>query len=251
MTVALYIHVPFCETKCAYCNFNTYERIERLIPGYLEAVKHEAAYWSGALERPAVGSVFFGGGTPSWLPPADLAGILDAVRDAFGVEEDAEITAEVNPGDAAPESLAVWREAGINRLSFGVQSLRDDELALLTRRHSAREAVEAVAWARNAGFDNVSVDLIYGLPRQAVAQWEESLEGAASLGVEHVSLYALGIEEGTPLHRDVEAGRVPTPDPRPRRRDVRARRTASGRGGLRALRNLELGEARPRVEGTT
>ena len=213
MTVALYIHVPFCQTKCAYCNFNTYERIERLIPGYLEAVKHEAAYWGGALERPAVGSVFFGGGTPSWLPPAELAGVLDSVRDAFRVEEDAEITAEVNPGDAAAASLAVWREAGINRLSFGVQSLRDDELALLTRRHSAREAVEAVGRARQAGFENVSVDLIYGLPRQTVAQWEESLAGAASLGVEHVSLYALGIEEGTPLHRDVEAGRVPPPDP--------------------------------------
>lgn len=213
MTIALYIHVPFCETKCAYCNFNTYERIERLIPGYLEAVKYEVAYWGGALGRPEVGSVFFGGGTPSWLPPAELAGVLDAVRGAFGVEEDAEITAEVNPGDAAADSLAVWREAGINRLSFGVQSLRDDELTLLTRRHSAREAVEAVARARQAGFDNVSVDLIYGLPHQTVAQWEESLEGAASLGVEHVSLYALGIEEGTPLHRDVEAGRIPLPDP--------------------------------------
>ena len=213
MALALYIHVPFCETKCAYCNFNTYERIERLIPGYLEAVKHEAGYWGGALERPTVGSVFFGGGTPSWLPPDELAGVLDAVRGVFRVENDAEITAEVNPGDAAADSLAVWREAGINRLSFGVQSLRDDELALLTRRHSAREAVEAVARARVAGFDNVSVDLIYGLPWQTVAQWEESLEGAASLGVEHVSLYALGVEEGTPLHRDVEAGRVPAPDP--------------------------------------
>ena len=213
MALALYIHVPFCETKCAYCNFNTYERIERLIPGYLEAVKSEAAYWGGALERPAVGSVFFGGGTPSWLPPDELAGVFNAVRGVFRVEDDAEITAEVNPGDAAADSLAVWREAGINRLSFGVQSLRDDELALLTRRHSAREAVEAVARARVAGFDNVSVDLIYGLPRQTVAQWEESLEGAASLGVEHVSLYALGVEEGTPLHRDVEAGRVPAPDP--------------------------------------
>lgn len=213
MTVALYIHVPFCETKCAYCNFNTYERIERLIPGYLEAVKNEAAYWGGALNRPRVGSVFFGGGTPSWLPPAELAGVLDSVRGAFRVQADAEITAEVNPGDAAADSLAVWRQAGINRLSFGVQSLRDDELALLTRRHSAREAVEAVARARQAGFDNVSVDLIYGLPRQTVAQWEESLEGAASLGVEHVSLYALGIEEGTPLHRNVEAGRIPLPAP--------------------------------------
>ena len=213
MTLALYIHVPFCETKCSYCNFNTYERIERLIPGYLEAVKREAAYWGGALERPATGSVFFGGGTPSWLPPAELAGVLDVVRRVFRVEKGAEITAEVNPGDAAARSLAVWREAGINRLSFGVQSLRDDELTLLTRRHSAREAVDAVARAREAGFDNVSVDLIYGLPRQTVAQWEESLEGAAALGMEHLSLYALGVEEGTPLHRDVEAGRVPAPDP--------------------------------------
>ena len=213
MALALYIHVPFCETKCVYCNFNTYERIERLIPGYLEAVKREAAYWGGALGRPAVGSVFFGGGTPSWLPPAELAAVLNSVRGVFDVEEGAEITAEVNPGDAAPGSLAVWREAGINRLSFGVQSLRDAELALLTRRHSAREAAEAVARALDAGFDNVSVDLIYGLPRQTVAQWEESLDGVAALGVEHVSLYALGIEEGTPLHRDVEAERIPPPDP--------------------------------------
>ena len=129
MAIALYIHVPFCETKCSYCNFNTYERIERLIPGYLEAVKCEAAYWGASLERPATGSVFFGGGDavvaasrPSSRASSTWCGA------SFTSREDAEVTAEVNPGDAAARSLAVWREAGINRLSFGVQSLRDDEL---------------------------------------------------------------------------------------------------------------------------
>lgn len=210
--LALYVHVPFCETKCTYCNFNTYERIERLIPDYLGAVKTEAAYWATALDWPQTTSIFFGGGTPSWLPPNDLVSVLDAIRCDFRVDVAAEITAEVNPGDANKESLSVWRNAGINRLSFGVQSFHDDELAFMTRRHSAAEAVAAVTRARDVGFENVSVDLMYGLPNQTLRRWEESLEEAISLGADHMSLYALSVEEGTALHRDVAEGRVPPPD---------------------------------------
>lgn len=213
MSVALYIHVPFCQTKCSYCNFNTYERIERLIPAYLGAVKNEVKYWGGALAKPEITSVFLGGGTPSWLPARDVAMIMEAVHSCFQVSPNAEITAEVNPGDATVDSLTTWMTSGINRLSFGVQSLRDEELRALTRRHSAREAVEAVQLARGVGFDNLSVDLMYGLPNQTLDQWAESIGRAVALGTEHLSLYALGIEEGTPLYREVVEGRLPHPNP--------------------------------------
>lgn len=212
-SIGLYIHVPFCETKCSYCNFNTYARLEGLIPGYIEALASEIEAWGETLGHPPVGTVFFGGGTPSWLPAGQTERIMAAVRRAFDLSPNAEVTAEANPGDIAPERMSAWRQMGINRISIGVQSFDDGLLTLLTRRHSAEQAIEAVSGARAAGYDNLSVDLMYGLPRQSLSTWRSTLEKAIRLRPPHLSLYALTIEEGTPMHRELEEGAVSLPDP--------------------------------------
>ena len=215
-TVSLYIHIPFCETKCPYCDFNTYAGIEPLIPKYVDALIQEARFWGDALSRPrpqAVGTVFFGGGTPSYLPPGDIARILDEVRSAFSLAPATEITLESNPGDISPERVEAWLKAGINRLSIGVQSLDDGLLQLLGRRHTAQEALAAHKAARNGGFANINLDLMYGLPHQALEQWRAALEKTLQDRPEHVSMYGLTLEEGTPLEASVRRGSVPLPDP--------------------------------------
>ena len=211
--IALYIHIPFCQTKCSYCNFNTYARLDGLIPQYVPALAAEIAAWGEALVCPPVDTVFFGGGTPSWIDPHLLAQVLDAARRSFAVQDHAEITIEANPGDFTPERLASWRSMGVNRLSMGVQSFDDAMLLFLTRRHTAADAVAAYRRARQAGFDNISLDLIYGLPNQTQAQWRDGLGQALDLAPEHLSLYALTVEEGTPLHGQVQAGQAPAADP--------------------------------------
>ena len=210
--LALYVHIPFCETKCPYCDFNTYAGIEALMPTYVDALAHEIEGWGTALAKPELSSVFFGGGTPSYLPTRDLARLMRAIRGAFNLRSRAEVTLEANPGDTARERLASMRRAGFNRISIGVQSLDDDELRLLGRRHSAEQAADAVAAAREAGFDNVSLDLIFGLPNQMVASWEHTLTEAIALGPDHLSAYALTLESGTPMEADVAAGHTPEPD---------------------------------------
>ena len=211
--LALYVHIPFCETKCPYCDFNTYAGIEALMPSYVGALANEIAGWGKALERPPLRSVFFGGGTPSYLPTRDLTRLMRAVRAAFDLPRGAEVTLEANPGDTVRERLASIRRAGFNRVSIGVQSLDDEELRLLGRRHSAEQAKAGVMAAREAGFDNLNVDLIFGLPGQLVASWEHTLEEALALAPDHVSAYALTLEEGTPMAADVAAGRLREPDP--------------------------------------
>ena len=211
--LALYDHIPFCETKCPYCDFNTYAGIEALMPSYVGALANEIAGWGKALERPPLRSVFFGGGTPSYLPTRDLTRLMRAVRAAFDLPRSAEVTLEANPGDTVRERLASIRRAGFNRVSIGVQSLDDEELRLLGRRHSAEQAKAGVMAAREAGFDNLNIDLIFGLPGQLVASWEHTLEEALALAPDHVSAYALTLEEGTPMAADVAAGRLREPDP--------------------------------------
>ena len=210
--ISLYIHVPFCQTKCPYCDFNTYQGIESLMTPYLAALKAELATWGRALAGPAVNTVFFGGGTPSYLPGDAVGGILSAVRDAFQLQPDAEITLEANPGDLTPARAESLLAQGVNRLSIGVQSLDNDLLTLLGRRHDAAQAIAAYQTVRRAGFDNVNLDLMYGLPRQSAAQWRDTLQGLAALEPAHISLYCLTLEEGTPLHRWVEQGQLPHPD---------------------------------------
>jgi oxygen-independent coproporphyrinogen-3 oxidase len=211
--VGLYLHIPFCTAKCGYCDFNSYANHEHLIPSYAESLVKEAQLWARALRGRPVQTVFFGGGTPSLNPLPEMVRILDGLRTAFTIAPDAEVSLEANPGSLSEEYLRGLREIGFNRLSIGVQSFDDDELVALDRIHTADDAREAFAAARAARFDNVNVDLIYGLPEQPISAWQRTLEQALSLGPEHLSLYALTIEEGTPLARDVARGRVRPPDP--------------------------------------
>ena len=210
--ISLYAHVPFCLSKCPYCDFNTYQGIESQFPDFLAAVTGEIAAWSRALGRPAVNTIFLGGGTPSYLPEGDLARILDTVAAAYPVRNDAEITAECNPNDLTPEKCAELRAAGINRVSMGVQSMDNGLLAMLGRRHDAAEAIAALDACRQVGFDNVNLDLMYGLPHQTLDQWRDTVERVLALSPEHISMYSLTLEEGTPLRRWVEQGRLPEPD---------------------------------------
>ena len=211
--ISLYVHVPFCLSKCPYCDFNTYQGIESQFEDFLTAVIRETTAWSVALGRPTVNTIFLGGGTPSYLPDGDVARILDAIAGSYGVRADAEITAECNPNDLTPAKCAELRGAGINRVSIGVQSMDNGLLSMLGRRHDAAEAAEALGRCRRAGFDNVSLDLMYGLPHQSLAQWRDTVGQVVALAPEHLSLYSLTLEEGTPLRRWVQQGRLPEPDP--------------------------------------
>ena len=211
--LALYVHIPFCKTRCPYCDFNTHAGIEALIPRYVEALHAEIAAWGTLLDRPPARTVFFGGGTPSCLPPPDIATLCAAARQAFAVPDDAETSLEANPGDCDPGRLASYLDAGINRLSIGVQSFDDALLYTLGRRHDSAQAGRAFRQARDAGFANVNLDLIFGLPGQTIDRWRASLERALQCGPEHLSLYALTLEPGTPMERSVRDGRMPAPDP--------------------------------------
>ena len=211
--IALYVHIPFCETKCPYCDFNTYAKIESLIPGYVTALETEIETWGTLLGGPAVRTIFFGGGTPSYLPSDDIASLITAISASFEIEDGAEVTLEANPGDFVDGKLAEYLNSGINRLSIGVQSFDDELLELLGRRHSVAEAVAAYKMAQDAGFDNVSIDLMYGLPHQTVDHWKTTLDRATDLHPTHISMYALTLEGGTPMEHSVEVGKLPSPDP--------------------------------------
>ena len=211
--LALYVHIPFCETKCPYCDFNTYAGIETLIPPYVEALSREIEIWGDLLDHPAVKTVFFGGGTPSYLADHHIGSLLNAVRAAFVVDREAEVTLESNPGDLAEAKLAAYLDLGVNRLSIGVQSLDNRLLKVLGRRHSAAEATQAYRMATDAGFGNVSIDLMYGLLYQRIEDWRHTLDGTASLSPPHISMYCLTLEEGTPMEQSVRSRQVPEPDP--------------------------------------
>ncbi|HET9476407.1 MAG TPA: radical SAM family heme chaperone HemW [Dehalococcoidia bacterium] len=211
--LSLYLHIPFCSLKCAYCDFNSYAGLEELIRPYDDALIEEIRLWGEAVRGRPVTTAFFGGGTPSLLPLPEIERIMSALRDAFALQPDAEISLEANPGTVDLPYLRGLLAAGINRLSFGVQSFHDDELRALDRIHSAAEAVEGYRWAREAGFQRVNLDFIYGLVGQSIERWQSTLEQAVALDPDHLSLYALTVEEGTKLAYDVDTGRVPEPDP--------------------------------------
>lgn len=212
---SLYLHIPFCRHRCAYCDFNTYTGLRDLQGPYAAALAEEIAQVAGLApdEHPAAHTIFFGGGTPSLMAPEDLARIMAAVRGCFLLAQDAEITMEANPGTVDAAYLQAVRDLGINRLSLGMQSAVSSELALLEREHDLETVVAAVELSRAAGFDNVSLDLIYGLPDQSLESWRRSLEAALALETEHLSLYCLTIEPGTPMQRWLHQGRIPAPDP--------------------------------------
>ncbi|HEU0074898.1 MAG TPA: radical SAM family heme chaperone HemW [Dehalococcoidia bacterium] len=209
---ALYTHIPFCTAKCTYCDFNSYAGQDSLMAPYAQAVAKEASLWSGHLEGRRAETVFFGGGTPSLLPLPEMQVIVGALRERFEIAPEAEITLEANPGTVDAAHLAGLRRLGFNRISFGVQSFHDDELRTLERIYDADEVGQAYAWARDAGFENINLDLIYGLAGQTLEGWRVNLERALSMAPEHLSLYALTLEDGTPLTRDVNRGRSLGPD---------------------------------------
>ena len=211
--ISIYIHIPFCVRKCAYCDFASFPGRLAQREAYVEAVCREMRAQAAFFGRRRVNTVFFGGGTPTLLEGAQVARLMRDLRESFDLAPDAEITMEGNPGTLTQESLSAFRREGINRLSLGVQSLEDGLLAAIGRIHTAREAEEAVAMARAAGFENLSLDLMLGLPGQSPAQWEQTLTRAIELAPEHLSCYSLILEEGTPLFEAVQAGRsAPLPD---------------------------------------
>lgn len=205
-TCSLYFHIPFCTRKCIYCDFYSIEGVYSFGP-FLDALHAEIDLVS-APESAIVSTLFFGGGTPSLLPPDDVRQILDHVRLRYQVAEDAEITLESNPGTLDRVTLHGFRTSGINRLSIGIQSFDPAELTFLGRIHDAAQAVQAVRDARDAGFSNLSVDLIYSLPGQMPEGWRNTLRRAIDLGPDHISAYSLIVEENTPLARLVRTGQV-------------------------------------------
>ncbi|MDD4874175.1 MAG: radical SAM family heme chaperone HemW [Dehalococcoidales bacterium] len=204
--IALYIHIPFCLRKCKYCSFISYRSRESDFPSYIKALKKELSLRACVCN---IGSVYFGGGTPSLLSPEQLSEILSSVKKHYLVANNAEITIEANPGTVNAAYLAAIKKVGINRLSLGIQSFNDTELTMLGRIHNAAEARDAVADARSAGFDNLNVDLIYGLPGQTIEEWRDSLEEAIQLSPEHISQYALTLEPEEPLFKEIKAGKLP------------------------------------------
>ncbi len=210
---SLYLHIPFCTAKCGYCDFNSYAGTEHLIPSYSDALVKEAQLWRKTMAGRSVTTVFFGGGTPSLVPLDEVTTMMEGLRETFDILPEAEISLEANPGSLDETYLRGLLELGFNRLSIGVQSFHDEELQSLDRVHTAAEAGEAFQAARSAGFRNVSIDLIFGLPEQEMASWQESVEAALALEPDHISLYALTVEQGTPLARDVARGRTPSPNP--------------------------------------
>ena len=207
----LYVHVPYCTARCGYCDFNTYVAPEAERAGYpalaILEIERAAREWPGPVD-----TVFFGGGTPTLLPPADLAAILAAIEERFGLADGAEVTTEANPESVDPAALSALREAGFTRISLGMQSAAPHVLATLDRVHTPGRATDAAREARAAGFEHVSLDLIYGTPGESDDDWRASVDAALSAQPDHISAYALTVETGTALHARVRRGDIAAPD---------------------------------------
>ncbi|WP_310964171.1 radical SAM family heme chaperone HemW [Nocardioides terrisoli] len=216
MPLGIYVHVPFCSVRCGYCDFNTYTAVElgggASQAAYADQAVAEVGQTAGMLGGRMVDTVFFGGGTPTLLPAEDLVRILGAIDAVLGLAPDAEVTTEANPDSVTPESLDRLRAGGFTRISFGMQSAVPHVLAVLDRTHDPDNVPRVVEWARRAGFEQVSLDLIYGTPGESTADWQHSLDVALGCEPDHVSAYSLIVEEGTALGRRVRRGEVPMPD---------------------------------------
>ena len=216
---SLYFHIPFCTHRCAYCDFNTYAGQEEMIPAYVKALSEEVAFVGSRFEgkkdqdEGKVHTIFFGGGTPSLLSPKQFELIFESIRRRFKLTEDAEITIEANPGTVSFTDLLDLRSLGINRISYGVQSANSEELRMLEHAHDFLDVIEAVSSSRKAGFDNLNLDLIYGLPEQNLLSWQTTVQRILDLHPEHISAYALTLEHGTPFGRWATKGVLPIPDP--------------------------------------
>ena len=217
MPFGVYVHVPFCAARCGYCDFNTYTASELAgsgasPDGWLEAVYRELELAASTVGSRPVDTVFVGGGTPSLIGAERLGAVLAAIRSTFGLADGAEVTTESNPESTSPEFFGGLVEAGFTRVSLGMQSAASHVLAVLDRQHRPERAVAAVAEAHAAGFEHVNLDLIYGTPGESDRDWQASLDAAIGSGADHLSAYALIVEEGTPLARKVASGAIPAPD---------------------------------------
>ncbi len=209
--LGIYIHIPFCKSKCGYCDFCSHPpESEREIERYLNALMLNMQDFSAAAQGCSVDTVYIGGGTPTLLAPKQLHALLDCVRDAFDVEKDAEITAEANPGTVDRRALRALRKSGVNRISFGLQSANDAELRALGRIHTRADFEKSYADARQAGFENINIDLMYGIPYQTRESFAKTLDFVRALSPEHLSVYGLKIEEGTPFYARRDS--LPLPD---------------------------------------
>ncbi len=209
----LYLHIPFCQHRCAYCDFNTFAGLEYMITEYVDALCAEMGFLSAYAEAPIpVQTIFFGGGTPSLLTEQQLEKILSNIYDQFNILTQAEITMEANPGTVNPSYLKNVYKLGVNRLSFGMQSAKTVELRMLERLHNTLDVVNAVHWSRRAGIENISLDLMFGLPDQTIESWGDTLDLAIKLQPTHFSLYALTLEHGTPMQAWVARGLMSEPD---------------------------------------
>lgn len=203
----IYIHIPFCKTRCVYCDFYSTTRND-LKPRYIDAVCKELTMRRDYLQGEAVRTVYFGGGTPSQLEEEDFRLVFDTLSDIYGLDACEEITLEANPDDLTEDYVTILRRLPFNRISMGIQTFNDATLRLLNRRHNALQAIEAVSRCRRHGFHNISIDLIYGLPGETDERWERDLQQAVALDVEHISAYHLTYEEGTPLHQMLQDHQV-------------------------------------------
>jgi oxygen-independent coproporphyrinogen-3 oxidase len=210
--LGLYIHIPFCERKCPYCDFNTYAGLHSLYQNTVDALRQEMGQWRQFLQERTLCTLFIGGGTPTVLESHQLTQLFTTVRRSFQLAENCEITCEANPGAVDRQKFQTLKALGVNRLSMGVQSFQPDELQFLGRIHCVEDVYRAFQAARDAGFDNINLDFIFGLSGQTVAGWEETLSMALALAPEHLSLYSLIVEPGTPLHHWVATGKVQAPE---------------------------------------
>lgn len=208
----VYIHIPFCRSRCSYCDFATGAYDGPLAERYVAAVEREIAAFAPGAEASEIDTIYFGGGTPSLLSPLQVGRLLRAVRERFSLTTDAEVTMEMNPGTVSPQALSEFRRLGVNRASFGAQTFDDRELRRLGRVHTAADVRRTIDHLRAAGFRNVSFDLIAGLPAQTLSAWSRNLDEALKLRPEHLSLYLLEVHEGTPLAEHIRRGREPRPD---------------------------------------
>lgn len=201
----IYIHIPFCKSRCKYCDFFSTTMMEKR-EEYTHALVREIEQRCDYLPSKQISTIYFGGGTPSLMEEKQLEMVLQTIRSKYDVEADAEITLEANPGDLTEEKLLVLHQIGFNRLSIGIQSFHDEMLKTIGRRHTSEQAISAVSMARKVGFNNISIDLIYGLPGQSLDEWQQEVEQAIALHVEHISAYCLSYEEGTVLTKMLKKG---------------------------------------------
>jgi len=225
--LSFYVHIPYCVKRCGYCDFNTYTptdllsqsstnndsaSVQTVANGYIDLVIQEIELARRTVGKASVPTIFFGGGTPTLLPARDLVRIVDAISGRFSLERRCEITVEANPDSVTKESLATLRAGGINRISFGMQSAVPHVLKVLDRTHRSENLVSATQWAKEVGFDHISVDLIYGTPGESLNDWKVSIDAALALPIDHISAYALIVEHGTKLARQVNSGEITMPD---------------------------------------